>query len=116
MQEQLPRRESMNRFEGSKMALKKDKAKVVDEVWTQDRVKEFLVMEPAENVEKDFHMLLKAYQSMRVDNFADFVGYFVEEGRDVNSKGPSGETVLSIVKEHRNSGEFVEVLVGTGAA
>jgi hypothetical protein len=98
------------------MALKKDKAKVLDEVWTQDRVKEFLVVEPAENVEKDFHMLLKAYQSMRVDNFEDFVGYFVEEGRDVNCKGPGGESVLSIVKEHRNSGEFVEVLVGAGAA
>lgn len=98
------------------MALKKDKEKVLDEVWTQDRVKEFLVVEPAENVEKDFHMLLKAYQSMRADNFADFVGYFVTEGRDINCKGPNGETVLSIVKEHRNSGDFVDVLSRAGAA
>lgn len=97
------------------MALKKDKEKVLDEVWTQDRVKEFLAVEPAENVEKDFHMLLKAYQSMRADNFADFVGYFVAEGRDVNCKGPGGETVLSIVKEHRNGGEFASVLQGAGA-
>jgi len=98
------------------MALKKDKEKVVDEVWNEARVREFLTVEPAENVEADFHMLLKAYQSMRADDFADFVGFFVEEGRDVNSKGPAGKTVLSIVKEHRNSGEFVAVLSGAGAA
>ncbi len=97
------------------MALKKDKEKVLDEVWTQDRVREFLVVEPAENVEEDFHMLLKAYQSMRADNFADFIGYFSKQGRDVNSKGPDGETVLSIVKEHRNSEEFVEILLKAGA-
>jgi hypothetical protein len=36
------------------MALKKDKAKVLDEVWTLDRVTEFLVVQPAERVEPDF--------------------------------------------------------------
>ena len=97
------------------MSLKKDKVKIVDEVWTEDRVKEFLDVKPAEDVEADFHMLLKAYQSMRADDFADFIGFFLKEGRSLNAKGPQGQTVLSIVAQHRNSAEFIEALKENGA-
>jgi len=97
------------------MVLKKDKVKVVDEVWTEDRVKEFLEIKPAEDVEADFHMLMKAYQSMRADDFSDFIGFFLAEGRNINAKGPQGQTVLSIVSQHRNSGEFAEALKANGA-
>ena len=45
------------------MALKKDKEKVLDEVWTQERVRDFLDVKPAEDLEADFHVLLKAYQN-----------------------------------------------------
>ena len=97
------------------MALKKDKQKVLDEVWTENRVKEFLDVEPAENVEQDFHMLLKAYQSMRTDNFSDFVGFFKAEGHDINCKGPNGVTVLKIISEHRHAGKFIDILKNNGA-
>jgi hypothetical protein len=97
------------------MSLKKDKVKIVDEVWTEGRVKEFLDVKPAEDVEADFHMLLKAYQSMRADNFADFISFFLKEGRNINAKGPQGQTVLSIVSQHRNSGEFANALKDNGA-
>ena len=97
------------------MVLKKDKVKVVDEVWTEDRVKEFLNVKPAEHVEADFHMLMKAYQSMRADDFSDFIGFFLAEGHDINAKGPQGQTVLSVVSQHRNSEEFAEALKANGA-
>ncbi len=58
------------------MALKKDKEKVLDEVWTQERVRDFLDVKPAEDLEADFHVLLKAYQSMRLENFEEFIGFF----------------------------------------
>ena len=61
--------------------MKKDKAIVTDEVWTESRIKEFLEVKPAEDIEADFHMLFKAYQSMRADNFTDFVGFFLSENR-----------------------------------
>lgn len=92
------------------MALKKDKEKVLDEVWTEERVKSFLDIQTAENVNADFHVLLKAYQSMRLENFEEFVGFFVAEGRDINAKGPDGMTVLDIVSQHRNSIDYVDVL------
>ena len=72
------------------MALKKDKQKVLDEVWTEQRVKDFLSVQPAENIDADFHVLLKAYQSMRLENFEEFVGFFVAEGRDLLS-GRAGD-------------------------
>ncbi len=97
------------------MALKKDKEKVLDEVWTEARVKDFLSVKPAANVEADFHVLLKAYQSMRLENFEEFVGFFVADGRNINAQSPKGETVLSIVQQHRNSTEYADILKTNGA-
>ena len=97
------------------MALKKDKEKVLDEVWTQERVKSFLDIQTAENVDADFHVLLKAYQSMRLENFEEFVGFFVSAGRNINAHGPDGDTALNIIAQHRNSADYVEILKGHGA-
>ena len=93
----------------------KDKEKIIDEVWTEARVRQFLDVKAAENIDASFHSLLKAYQAMRADNFADFVQMFVEAGYNVNARDPAGRTVLSYAKEHRNSAEFVEILQQHGA-
>jgi len=95
--------------------MRKDKEKVLDEVWTQDRIKSFLNVTSYDEVERDFHMLLKAYQSMRASDFAIFVDMFSAQGRSVNAANPNGETVLSIVAQHRNSGEYADILRGAGA-
>lgn len=97
------------------MALKKDKIKVVDEVWTEQRVKDFLEITTADDIEADFHMLLKAYQSMRLENFAEFVGFFVDDKHNINATSPKGETVLSIVKQHQKSVEYATLLEQNGA-
>jgi hypothetical protein len=98
------------------MALKKDKEKVLDEVWTEQRVKDFLEVKPAEDIEADFHVLLKAYQSMRLENFEEFVGFFTADNRNINATNPKGETVLSIVKQHPSSTDYANVLSTNGAA
>ena len=98
------------------MALKKDKEKVLDEVWTQQRVKDFLEVKPAEDIEADFHVLLKAYQSMRLENFEEFVGFFTAAGRDINATNPKGETTLSIIKQHRKSTDYAAILEQNGAS
>ena len=95
--------------------MKKDKEKVLDEVWTEERVKSFLEVRSHDDVEEDFHMLLKAYQSMRADDFAKFVSFFTGEGRSVNSTDPEGRTVLSIVQQHRRSTEYADILIQAGA-
>ena len=95
--------------------LKKDKAKVLDEVWTEDRVRSFLDLQTAEGVDPDFHTLLKAYHSMRASDFELFVGFFRTAGRDINAKNPAGQSLLDIASQHRNSSEFVTVLTDAGA-
>ena len=95
--------------------MRKDKEKVLDEVWTEDRVRSFLKVRSYDEVEEDFHMLLKAYQSMRAEDFAKFVDFFTAEGRNLNSPDPRGRTVLSIVRQHRRSSEYAAVLEKAGA-
>ena len=95
--------------------MKKDKEKVLDEVWTEDRVRSFLSVRSYDDVEEDFHMLLKAYQSMRVENFASFIAMFLAEGRNLNSPNPAGETVLSIIDQHRKSTAYGDLLREAGA-
>lgn len=92
----------------------KDKEKVIDEVWNEARIAEFLDAKPAAGIDADFHALLKAYQAMRAEDFEIFVGLFKGQGRDLNAQDPQGRTLLSYVREHRNSGEFVDILERNG--
>ncbi|MFT5711526.1 MAG: hypothetical protein ACI8QT_002233 [Halioglobus sp.] len=96
--------------------MKKDKAKVVDEVWTEDHIRSFLTARPHDNSDENFHILLKAYQSMRADDFKLFVGFFCTEGRQVNATGRDGRTVLDIVSEHRQSTDYADILRAAGAS
>lgn len=93
----------------------KEKEVVVDEVWTETRVREFLDVKPAEAIEADFHMLQKAYQQMRVDNFEQFVALFLQEGRNINARDPNGRTLLSYVQEHVKSSDYAAILQRNGA-
>ena len=96
--------------------MKKDKEKVLDEVWTEDHVKSFLNVRAHDGTSDDFHMLLKAYQSMRASDFELFLKFFGEENRDVNARGKDGRSVLEIVSEHRKGEEYSAVLKAAGAA
>jgi len=96
--------------------MKKDKLKVIDEVWTEDHIRSFLSVRPSDNADVDFHMLLKAYQSMRAEDFKLFVGFFCAENRDVNAAGLDGQSVLTIVGKHRHGEEYSDILRAAGAA
>ena len=96
--------------------MKKDKEKVVDEVWTEDHVRSFLKVRSHDGSAEDFHMLLKAYQSMKAPDFELFVGFFCADGRDLNSSGKDGRSVLEIVATHRHGVEYADILKKAGAA
>ena len=95
--------------------MRKDKEKVLDEVWTEDHVRSFLDVRPHDGSDEDFHMLLKAYQSMRVEDFELFLRFFTEQGRNVNATGRDGRSVLDIVSEHRLGAPYAALLSGAGA-
>lgn len=96
--------------------MKKDKEKVLDEVWTEERVRSFLSVQSHDGSDEDFHMLLKAYQSMRASDFELFVQFFQGEKRNINARGNDDRSVLDIVGEHRHGGEYADILTAAGAS
>ena len=90
--------------------LKKDKEKVIDEVWTEERVRSFLDIQAPAGVNHDFHRLLKAYQSMRADDFELFVGMALAANLDLNDKNSAGQTVADIASQHRHGTNYVAII------
>ena len=95
--------------------MKKDKQKVLDEVWTEDRVRSFLDSKSYDGTDENFHMLLKAYQSMRASDFELFVGFFLAQNRDLHATDKSGRTVLEIIDSHRHGAPYADILRAAGA-
>jgi hypothetical protein len=91
-------------------APRKDKKKVVDEVWTPERVRSFLELQPPAGVDPDYHRLKRAYQSMRAEDFEDFVAMFREAGGNCAARGPAGTTVADEMRRHRHAQEFLRAL------
>ncbi len=97
------------------MALKKDKQKVLGEVFDDERVKSFLLFPAPEGVNPDFHVLEKAYRGMKAENFKSFVQFFLAEGKDINATGPDGKTLLAQVQTHRPGADYAKILTDNGA-
>lgn len=97
------------------MALKKDKQKVLGEVFDDARIRSFLQFLPPKGVNPDFHVLEKAYRGMKAENFDTFVKFFLEAGRDINATNPDGKTLLQLVSQHAQGEEYADILRAGGA-
>lgn len=97
------------------MSLKKDKQKVLGEIFDDERIRTFLDYQPSDETNADFHVLEKAYRGMKAENFATFIGFFKEAGRDINATNPKGQTLLNLIKTHRPGKEYEDILVNAGA-
>lgn len=96
-------------------AVKKDKQKVLGEVFDDARIKSFFEYQAPAGVNADFHLLEKAYRGMLAESFGTFLTFFLEGGHDINAQNPDGKTILSIAREHRCGEEYVELLTAKGA-
>ena len=100
----------------AKLEMRPDKAKVVDEVWDEQRIRSFLDKAPlAKGMDADFSALLYAYRSMRPNDFEIFIRWFREAGRNLEAENDRGETLLGIIAEHRLAQPFRAVLQAAGA-
>ncbi|WOX04906.1 PA4642 family protein [Microbulbifer pacificus] len=97
------------------MSLKKDKQKVLGEIFDDERIAGFLVGEAPEGFNRDFYLLERAYRGMKAENFATFVQLFKQQGLDLNSQSPDGQTLLARIGEHAQSEEYAEILCAAGA-
>jgi len=97
------------------MSLKKDKEKVLGEVFDDERVKSFLNYKAPAGVSTDFHLLEKAYRGMNIDNFATFLNFFKDAGHDLNATNPEGQTLIAVARQHGHGEEYVKALKAAGA-
>jgi|TARA_B110000503_G_scaffold125317_1_gene192776 hypothetical protein len=97
------------------MSLKKDKEKVLGEVFDDERVRSFLEWIPPSGVSTDFHLLEKAYRGMNIDNFATFLSFFKEAGHDLNAANPDGKTLVEVAGEHGHGLEYVAAIRAAAA-
>ncbi len=97
------------------MSLKKDKQKVLGEVFDDERVRGFLQVEGNGEIDADYLALERAYRGMKADNFSTFVQFFSEDGRNINAKNPQGKTLLQVISDHRLSTDYIKALEAAGA-
>lgn len=92
------------------MAERKDKKKVIGEPMTDEQVKAFLGTETEAGVDPDFHTLLRAYRSLREQDFRRFVAFFSAEGRNLSAPGPDGQSLAQHIAGHAQSGPYLACL------
>ncbi len=97
------------------MALKKDKEKVLGEVFDDERIKTFLDYEAYGDINPSYHLLEKAYRGMKVDNFSTFLTFFIKAGHDINAKGSDGNTFLKTIERHTQADDYIVALKQHGA-
>lgn len=98
------------------MSLKKDKQKVLGEVFDDERIRTFFDFEAPAGVNADFYLLEKAYRGMKSENFTTFLDMFVAQGRDINAANNDGENLLQLISEHKQSADYIASLKAHGAA
>lgn len=92
------------------MAERKDKKKVIGEPMTDEQVRVFLEGEPETGVDTDFHVLLRAYRSLRIEDFERFLAFFGDQGRDLSATDPEGRTLDQVIAPHGTSAPFLKAL------
>lgn len=97
------------------MSLKKDKEKVFGGEWTEDSMRFFLESESYDGTDVDYINIMKAYQHMTAETFAEFVEFFKSEGHNVSAKNLEGESALSIIASHEPGKPYAAALTAAGA-
>lgn len=93
-----------------------DKQKVIDEVWTDDRIAEFLhTPHPKQLGQKfagdsDFYVLLRAYQAMRIHDFERFLNLFIDKGGNLNAKDHRDRSLVERIAHHRKATPFIDAI------
>ena len=97
------------------MSLKKDKQKVFGGDFTEESMRFFLESKSYDGTDVDYINILKAYQHMTPEIFAQFVEFLKEEGHNVNAKNLEGESALAVITSHEPGKPYAEALKAAGA-
>lgn len=74
--------------------MRKDKKQVIGEEISDDSIRLFTGVEPADDTPPSLHKLVKAYRGLRIDDFEKFLTFFKDAGYDTDAKD-AGATISS---------------------
>ncbi|OEC33594.1 hypothetical protein SAMN05216600_10773 [Pseudomonas cuatrocienegasensis] len=90
--------------------MRKDKQQVIGEEISDEPIKLFLAVEPADATPPSLHKLVKAYRGLRINDFERFVGFFVEAGYDLDAKDAQGHDFIALIQDQRQAEPYIEVI------
>ncbi|WP_296257876.1 MULTISPECIES: PA4642 family protein [unclassified Pseudomonas] len=90
--------------------MRKDKKQVIGDEIGDAQIKLFLDFEPVDATSPSLHKLIKAYRGLRVDDFERFLGFFKQAGYDLDGKDEHGNSFVELIKDQRNSQEYIELV------
>ncbi|WCD79566.1 PA4642 family protein [Pseudomonas sp. TUM22785] len=90
--------------------MRKDKKQVIGEEITEDSIKLFLTVEPADDTPPSLHKLVKAYRGLRIDDFERFLQFFLEAGYDLGAKDAQGNDFVALIKDQRLAEPYIEAV------
>lgn len=90
--------------------MRKDKKQVIGEEMGDEPIKLFLSVEPADATPPALHKLIKAYRSLRIDDFERFLGFFVEAGYDLSAQDAQGHDFIALVQNQRLAEPYIEAI------
>jgi len=96
------------------MAERKDKRNVIGEPMTDEQIRLFLDLPPEEGENADFHVLIRAYRALRVEDFERFLAFFIEQGRDLRARDDKGRTLIEVMRGHGKNDDYIAVLEQAG--
>lgn len=89
---------------------RKDKKQVIGEPMTDEQIRAFLDVQPEAGESADYHALLRAYRSLRADDFARFLDFFRDSGRNVLATDAKGRPLSDLLAQHRQGEEYLQAI------
>lgn len=88
--------------------MRKDKKQIIGEPMTDEQIKLFLNVEPADDTPAPLHKLIRAYHSLRIEDFERFLVFFKQQGFPLDSHNKEGKNFVSLIADHRFAKPYIE--------
>ena len=90
--------------------MRKDKKQVIGDEISDDSIRLFLGVEPADDTPPSLHKLVKAYRGLRIDDFEKFLTFFKDAGYDLDAKDAQGNDFIALIQDQRLAEPYVEAV------
>lgn len=94
--------------------MKKDKKKIIGESLSDERIKELLALRPPVGESRSFHILTRAYRTLRQEDFSRFILFYAETGLELNPCDRSGRRFLDVLSRHQRAAPYIQILHTVG--